>query len=61
MCLSVAPKKLGNEDFDAGAALGSGIKSLKATEAEKVQIVISTRKLSGLDLGLEAFAEWVVG
>ena len=57
--LSVAPKKLGNEDFDAGAALGSGIKSLKSTQAEKVQIVISTRKRSGLDLGLEAFAEWI--
>lgn len=55
--LSVAPKTLGNEDFDAGATLGSSIKSLTSTEAEKVKIIISTRKRSGLDLGLEAFAE----
>lgn len=59
LVLSVAPKELSDNDYDLGSGLGQATKDLKQSDAERIEIIISTRKKGGLDLSLPGLTDWI--
>lgn len=59
LVFAVAPKELSDNDYDLGAGLGRATKDLRQSDAERVEIIISTRKKSGLDFNLRKLEQWI--
>lgn len=58
--IAVAPKKLSDADFRAGAILGDAVKLLRGADADQIEIVISTRRRKrGLEFNARGIQRWV--
>lgn len=58
--VSVAPKNLTEYDYAEGLSVGAAIKDLGTSDADQIEVSISTRRRkSGLDFPLTQFVKWV--
>lgn len=60
LSFSVAAKEISDADYDNGASLGSATKILKRTDADHIEITITARRKSRLDVDLPDFAKWLM-
>lgn len=58
--IAVAPKKLSDAEFRAGASLGQAAQLLKGVDADQIEILISTRRRQrGLDISIPGLESWI--
>ena len=58
--IAVAPKRLTDADFEAGASLGQAVERLSEADADQIEVVISTRRRRrGLEFNARAIERWI--